>query len=90
MENTWIEKAKELYNLKVKIRRLEEQACDLMNELVELSSHQEKEVSGFELKQLVRPGSIEYKVIPQLTGIDLNRYRKSSVIYWKLNYKGEV
>lgn len=44
---------------------------------------------GITLTQVTREGSIDYKAIPELKDVDLEKYRKQQTTYWKINVKRE-
>lgn len=42
---------------------------------------------GMKVSKVVRRGSVEYGVIPELKGLDLEQYRKPSVVSWRIDVK---
>lgn len=80
----WVSVAKELRRLQEVRRSVEQQESQLMNELKKLSEGVNSRADGFIFTKSIRKGTIEYKDIPELKGIDLERYRKASIETWKL------
>ena len=89
-DKQWVEKAKEVYNIQVKIKALKKQESEHIAELKRLSEEKPSQGHGFVFNIVVRPGTVDYKKIPQLHGVDLEPYRKDAVSYWKLSYEGLI
>lgn len=68
-----------------KIKELEATKKDLLNEIVERCGERQSEVNGHKLTQVERKGSIDYKKVKELGGVDLEPYRKANSSYWKLS-----
>lgn len=80
----WIsvaKKAHELSTLRKNYQRLEDECMD---ELKELSNGQNCTGGIFRFMSIERKGSVNYAVIPELKGMDLECYRKESSFAWKL------
>lgn len=86
----WLETAKNLYNLQLQRRSIEKQEELLAAQLKELSGNEEKQVDGIKYSYSLRIGSVDYAKIPELTGVDLNKYRKEPVKSWKLSIEAIV
>lgn len=82
----WLAAANELYEIQQKIKYLETQKKRVAQHLEELSSGQDSYGKGFEYKQITVKGVVDYKLIPELKDIDLEKYRKENISYWKLNF----
>ena len=41
---------------------------------------------GLTLSEVERKGNVDYKVVPELEGVDLEPYRKKSSKYWKFTH----
>jgi len=83
-EGIWVDKAKELFSIQEKKRQLEKLEEILKKELVSLSGEVNSQGGGFIFETYNRLGSIEYKDIPELKAVNLERYRKPDVLCWKL------
>lgn len=45
---------------------------------------------GVKITRCSRKGEVDYKMIPELIGIDLDKYRKEKSFYWKFDIKEKV
>lgn len=82
--DVWINKAQELFNLQESIKRLEQQASIVKEELSKLSKNKPSCGGGFIYEMIPRKGSVDYAKVPQLQGVDLDQYRKEDVVMWRL------
>ena len=71
--------------LSEQIKALEVLKKDLFAEIVERCGEKESEINGHKLTLVERKGSIDYKKVPELKGVDLESYRKAGSSYWKLS-----
>lgn len=71
-------------DLSDQIKALEIAKKDLLAEIVERCGERDSEISGHKLTKVERKGSIDYKKVPELDGIDLEQYRKKPSSYWSL------
>lgn len=72
---------------KLKLDKAGEELEIAKSELIkaaELEKHPRLEVGGIKIQQISREGSINYKSIPELKEIDLEKYRGKGSIYWKI------
>jgi len=63
---------------------IEEQEKAFKSTLVELSGNQSASGAGVTLLKQERRGTIDYESIPELRGVDLEKYRKKTITFWKL------
>lgn len=80
----WDEKAKALLEVQSVIKKLEEIETNLRDELIGLSEGQNSFGGGIRLTKVVRGGAVQYSDIPELQGVDLNKYRKAPVESWRV------
>lgn len=83
----WIEVAAKLKETSDKITFLEGKKKELSKLLQELSEFKDSCGGGYEYKSSERVGTINYKIIPELQGIDLNPYRGVNLNIWRLTFK---
>ena len=83
-QNYWLTKARQLYNLKQQIKDLEAEASKIEIELKAIQHNETMEFGGVKYEKSTRPGSVDYSLIPQLMGVDLEPFRKSEIVVWKL------
>lgn len=74
----WIAVQNELEGLKAREEELRET-------LVGLSGKMNSRGAGIKVSRIVRKGSVDYKSIPELQGIDLNQYRKPTTECWRIS-----
>ncbi len=66
------------------MKELEKEEEELRKQLIFLSGESNTKGSGISLCQIQRKGNVDYAKIPQLKGIDLDQYRKSSSNSWRI------
>jgi putative phage-type endonuclease len=64
---------------------LEERKEQLKKQLIELSSGFNSEGFGVKVTKRQRAGNIDYKSIPELNGLDLEKYRKHDISYFEVS-----
>lgn len=75
----------EYQDLTDSIDQATERKKEVFDELVKLAKGRNSLIWGRKLTQVERKGSVDYKSIPQLKGIDLEQYRKKTTSYWRLS-----
>lgn len=83
-DETWASKAHELAKTKAHIKALQALEEKLTDELALLSEGHPSKGGGFIFDRVLRKGSVQYKDIPQLKGVNLDYFRGPDVGYWKL------
>jgi putative phage-type endonuclease len=83
-------KAKKLKALKAKLDKLEEQYSKIEGELKTNPPHSKVECEGILISKIETSGSVDYKKIPELKNIDLDKYRGPSRTSWRLTFKKEA
>ena len=73
----------------MQIKCLEDTYYNMMDILKEDCKGETKQWGAYRLTFSVRPGAIEYKDIPELKNVELDKYRKPSVDVCKLEFMGE-
>lgn len=68
---------------------LQDQADKLKEEILAKVSHPKMKACGVSITQVERAGTVDYKKIPELKGIDLEKYRKASTQYYKMTIDKE-
>lgn len=92
-EKDYIERSDDLWNrcaLKWKLvtsslKELEKQEEMLRQELILLSGKSNSKGAGISLCQVQRKGNIDYSKIPELMGMNLEKYRKPSINSWRIS-----
>lgn len=58
---------------------------DAFEALVELAKGRNALIHGRKMTLVERVGAVDYKKIPELAGVDLERYRKAPATFWRLS-----
>jgi len=61
----------------------------LRNDLIEMAQGSNCRGGGIKLSKVVSKGTIDYKAIPELAGVDLEKYRKKPTECWKITQEKE-
>lgn len=80
----WVTVASEFYQIQIQRKALEKQEEDLKKRLLELSDNRPSTGGGLLFTVSFRKGSVDYKAIPQLRGLDLEPFRGPEVASWKI------
>lgn len=75
-----------LKNLDAHIKMLEKEFAALKKEVIADITHPIVECTGIRLTKIMRKGSVDYDVVPELQGVNLDKYRKSAIESWRLSY----
>lgn len=82
--NKWDELAEKTYKLQELAKHYATLATESKKKLIELSGKQNSIGYRYALKAEPRKGVVEYTKIPELQFVDLDMYRKTPIISWKL------
>jgi putative phage-type endonuclease len=80
----WKECALKWKSVTNSIKELEKQEEELRKELIFLSGESNAKGAGISLCHIQRKGNVEYAKIPELKGVDLEKYRKDSIKMWRI------
>ncbi len=80
----WSLMAGEYVDTKAQMKYLEEKEKRCRERLIGLADGRNAQGGGVRLTQQARRGNVEYNRIPELKGIDLEKYRKGTTSYWKI------
>ena len=76
--------------VKAQLRELEKIEEHYRNKLIKKAEGKNCLGGGVRISKSIRKGSVDYKKIPQLIGVDLEKHRKEPTIYWTITEtKGE-
>lgn len=84
MGKDWEAKANRLWEMEEAIKRDTKLAKELKDELKTVSEGLNSRAGSFKLISSSRRGTIDYSLVPELTGKDLECYRKASTKAWSL------
>lgn len=88
--NDWVELAKRLYEVTQEKKLLMLSERKLIDDLKAMSDHKSSAggdpLNGdFKFEITERLGVVNYKIVPELRGLDLEQYRKEGSESWKLS-----
>lgn len=83
-DTLWTDCAMRWKSVTEAIKQLEKEEEELRKQLVFLSGESNTKGGGISLCQVQRKGNVDYTKIPELKGIDLDKYRKESITSWRL------
>jgi len=83
-DESWIHASNQYILSRDRRKRFEEEEEFWKNQLVSLSGQSNAMGNGIKLSKTVRQGSIDYKKIPELSNVDLEKYRGKSVEFWSV------
>lgn len=86
-DELWLHTAGKWKETKNKLKALEEEESHLRQTLICLSGKSNTKGAGIKLLKIVSKGSINYQEIQELSGVNLEKYRKAPVERWRL---GEI
>lgn len=81
----WVNTAEELYKIQQYINHYKTKAVSLAERLKTLSNFETTIAGGFKFAKSMRKGSIDYKKIEILKGMNVEIYRKKDSETWKLH-----
>lgn len=79
-------KFRALKSLKKKLETIEEQYKAIEEEVKRSPIHNKIECEGILLTKVITTGNVEYKKIPELKGVDLDKYRGPSRESWRFTF----
>jgi putative phage-type endonuclease len=89
-EEEWMTLAVRMKEINAELKKsevLEKEKEDIKRKLIQMAGSQNAVGGGIILSQVVKQGTIDYKSIPELQNIDLEKYRKKPIMYWRLGEK---
>lgn len=81
----WKKTSSNYLECKNNMELLENEMKNLKDKLIELSNGQNCHGNGISLTKTSRKGNINYKEIPELNGIDLEKYRSKNIEYYTIS-----
>jgi len=68
-----------------KIKHLEEIKAYLDEQIIDACKGESREIGIHKITQYEVKGSVDYSSIPELNGVDLQKYRKASRMQWRIS-----
>jgi putative phage-type endonuclease len=79
-----LNKVRQYKTIAENIKELEQAKKDLLADILDLSGGRELDCGVAKLTKVERKGSVNYKAVPELKGVDLEKYRKEPASYWTI------
>ena len=80
----WRELSQRYLNVKMRLKQFESEEKHLRDALVKASTGKPSIGGGLKLSKTVRKGAVDYKIIPELIGIDLEMFRSDPVVSYRI------
>lgn len=81
----WQQCASNWMSITSQIKHLESVEEELRKQLIFLSGESNSKGAGISLCQVSRKGNVDYAKIPELKGVDLEKYRKEATSSWRIS-----
>lgn len=86
----WVEAAQDWLLVHQQLETLKSKEKEHRESLISLAGPCNCQGAGIRVQKVIRKGTVDYKSIPELSGVDLEKYRKTPVESWRLgNVKTE-
>lgn len=86
----WVQKAREIEQIKQLLTKYAIIEEKLVEELKALSGYEPAKGGGYILSSYIKRGNVDYSQIPELKYVELEDYRKPSIIVWRLDKEREL
>ena len=84
-DDLWQTVSERWKNASEQLRRFEKSEKELREALIHLADNKNCIGNGIKLTKSLRRGVIDYKAIPELEGIDVEKYRKENTASWRIS-----
>ncbi len=86
-DDSWKECVEMLKNIQMQKKLLESQESMLKEKIITMCNNRNTIGYGCKAMKIIRKGIVEYSKIPELSNVDLDKYRKSKTSYWQISYE---
>lgn len=83
-DDSWISAAQEWALVHEQIEELKAKEKEHRKTLISLAGTSNCQGAGIRVQKVIRKGTVDYKAIPELSDVDLEKYRKTPVESWRL------
>lgn len=84
-DSAWMETSQKWLEVQKQLETLDSEEKILRESLIQMADNQSSLGGGIKLARSIRKGNVQYAQIPELQGLDLEKYRKSPSEYWRLS-----
>lgn len=81
-DGDWLTYSEELIGVQKLMKQLKEREESLKKNLISLCDGKNCQGNGLKVSQITRKGSVDYAKIPELSNVDIERYRNTPITYW--------
>lgn len=86
-DEEWVKTTSELQQVQQQLKILEEKEDQLRQRTIELANGKNCKGNGVKATYYFKKGAVDWPEIPELKGVDLEKYRKPKIAVWRL---GEI
>lgn len=83
-DELWVAASNSWLNCHIALEELKAKEEELRETIICMSGKSNAKGAGIKLSRVLRKGNVDYKIIPQLQGINLDQYRKSPIEMWRI------
>ncbi len=83
-DDLWNVYASQWISVLERMKDLEREQENIRNELIFLTAEHNTKGCGISVQKVERKGNVDYSKIPELSGVDLDKYRKESTSNWRI------
>lgn len=89
-DDDWLAVSEQLKNVSLQLKELEEKEKAIKEKLIKLSDNQSSQGNGVKVTKYTKSGSVDYKSIPELKDVNLDKYKKESSECWRISIEKEL
>ena len=82
-DQEWLDLEQQWQAVNHELKSLEEKEKELRSHLISLSGNRSSIGSNLKVMKYPRKGSVNYREVPELNGVNLDKYRKPSTMCWR-------
>ena len=83
-DKDWLETVQLYRQSSLELKEAKERENLYKEQLIKMSGGRNCRGGGIKLQKIIRKGSIDYSKIPEITSLDLEKYRKDSISSWRI------
>lgn len=84
-DREWISLEDQMLDLLKEKDSLEQREQELRDKMIDLCSGKPTQGASLKFSAVYKKGAVDYKVIPELYGVDLDKFRKPSALQWRMD-----
>lgn len=84
-DSIWSDRAKDYLKVTETLKKLEDEQKKIKSDLISMAENKSTKGAGLSLAKIIRKGSVDYSLVPQLQEVDLEKYRKNPIETWRLS-----